>query len=173
MKDRDFRIRTGDNTNVKRISSTRDLRELSDTNDGEPILNTTSETHSRSSSASTEIFAFDVYEREGFDQIMRTVAGATSEEQEAFAQSLCNTLEIFESMTLGRYVYIYIHTKTIVCLFVSVDFILLPRVNVNINTKTPLFPSEKNTNTVFFFRILMNKSNTTTTTTTIIMTINQ
>ena len=54
-----------------------------------------------SSETSAEIFQFDVYEREGFDQIMRTVAGA-SDEQEAFARSVCDHLEIFESLTPGR-----------------------------------------------------------------------
>ncbi len=49
-----------------------------------------------------ELYAFDIYEREGFDHIMRTVAGATDDEQEAFARSVCNYLEIFESLSVGR-----------------------------------------------------------------------
>jgi hypothetical protein len=54
-----------------------------------------------STDSSAEIFQFDVYEREGFDQIMRTVAGA-SDQEEAFARSVCDNLELFESMTPGR-----------------------------------------------------------------------
>lgn len=33
---------------------------------------------------------------------MRTVAGASDVEQEAFARSVCNYLEIFESLSVGR-----------------------------------------------------------------------
>jgi hypothetical protein len=104
-RERDFSIiRTGENTNVKRISSTRSLRELSEPVDQEAGF--TLENQSVSSAGSTEIFAFDVYEREGFDQIMRTVAGGADQEQEAFARSICDYLEIFESLAAGRYVYL-------------------------------------------------------------------
>jgi hypothetical protein len=102
-RERDFSIRTGENTNVKRISSTRSLREISEPVDQEAGF--TAENQSVSSAGSTEIFAFDVYEREGFDQIMRTVAGGADQEQEAFARSICDYLEIFESLASGRYVY--------------------------------------------------------------------
>lgn len=58
---------------------------------------------SAQSNSSTVLFAFDVYEREGFDQIMRTVAGGSSaEEQESFARSVCDHLEIFEYLAPGR-----------------------------------------------------------------------
>lgn len=103
----EFSIRTGENTNVKRISSTRSLREISEPADEAPVLN--GDSQSVSSSNSTGIFAFDVYEREGFDQIMRTVAGASNQEQEAFARSVCDYLEIFESLSAGRYVNSYQH----------------------------------------------------------------
>jgi hypothetical protein len=104
-KDRDnFSIRTGENTNVKRISSSRSLRELSEPADQSPAFH--ADSLSVSSSNSTEIFAFDVYEREGFDRIMRTVAGASDQEQEeAFARSICDYFEIFESLSGGRYVH--------------------------------------------------------------------
>jgi hypothetical protein len=56
-----------------------------------------------SNSSSTQIFAsFDIYEREGFDNIMRTVAGSSDDEQYAFARSVCSYLERFESLTSGR-----------------------------------------------------------------------
>ena len=71
--------------------------------DFEPLLDQNISGNSTASITSTENFAsFDIYEREGFDSIMRTVAGATHDEQEAFARSVCNYLERFESLTSGR-----------------------------------------------------------------------
>ena len=98
----EFSIRTGENTNVKRISSgtSRSLQKMSEPADSQSIFE--AEAHSVTSSNSAELFAFDVYEREGFDQIMRTVAGASDQEQEAFARSICDYLEIFESLATGR-----------------------------------------------------------------------
>ena len=98
----EFSIRTGEK-NVKRISSG-NLKELSEPAVQDPVLQSQSGDESVSSSNSTEIFAFDVYEREGFDQIMRTVTGSSSQQQEAFARSVCDYLEIFESLSSGRYV---------------------------------------------------------------------
>lgn len=69
----------------------------------EHLLSQNFSVNSTTSSVNTEIFAsFDIYEREGFDNIMRTVAGDTDDEQEAFARSVCNYLERFESLTSGR-----------------------------------------------------------------------
>ena len=69
----------------------------------ENLLDQNVSVNSAASSTSTEIFAsFDIYEREGFDNIMRTVGGATDDEQEAFARSVCNYLERFENLTSGR-----------------------------------------------------------------------
>ena len=69
----------------------------------EHLLSQNFSVNSTTSSVNTEIFAsFDIYEREGFDNIMRTVAGNTDDEQEAFARSVCNYLERFESLTSGR-----------------------------------------------------------------------
>jgi hypothetical protein len=111
----DFSIRTGENSNVRRISSTRSLREISeqanpethfqaDTQSGTQsgTQSATADNQSVTSLNSAEVFSFDVYEREGFDQIMRTVAGASDQEQEAFARSICDYLEIFESLSAGR-----------------------------------------------------------------------
>ena len=86
---------------MKRISSTRRLTEISEPEDQAPVLG--AEENSDESAESVEDFAFDVYEREGFDQIMRTVAGTTSvEEEEAFARGVCSSLEMFENLAPGR-----------------------------------------------------------------------
>ena len=53
-----------------------------------------------SEGSSEDLYEFDVYEREGFDKIMETVAG-TSQNND-FAQQMCNYLEIFESLSPGR-----------------------------------------------------------------------
>jgi len=93
----DFSIKTSEKSEVKRIS--RGLKELSEPADEEPFL---AEDVSAQSPAST-VFAFDVYEREGFDQIMRTVAGGNmAEDQDSFARSVCDYLEVFESLAPGR-----------------------------------------------------------------------
>jgi hypothetical protein len=107
----DFSIRTGENSNVRRISSTRSLREISEPANPETHFEADTQSGTQSATAddqsvtslnSAEVFSFDVYEREGFDQIMRTVAGASDQEQEAFARSICDYLEIFESLSAGR-----------------------------------------------------------------------
>lgn len=96
----DFNIKTGENATPKRISSARGLTELSEPLEEEPFM-ASDEVSVKSESSNA--FAFDVYEREGFDQIMRTVAGgANTEEQEVFARSVCDYLEIFENLTPGR-----------------------------------------------------------------------
>lgn len=97
----DFSIKTGENTNVKRISSSRRLTDIAEPEEQAPVL--TAEENSEDSMVSGEDFAFDVFEREGFDQIMRTVAGTASvEEEEAFARSVCASLEMFENLVPGR-----------------------------------------------------------------------
>ena len=96
-----FRIQNSENKSVRRVHS----MEANDYPDDEsdPLIDPNTSINSTASSTSTEIFAsFDIYEREGFDNIMRTVAGTTDEEQEAFARSVCNYLERFESLTSGR-----------------------------------------------------------------------
>lgn len=97
----DMSIKTGENTNVKQTSSTQGLTELSEPADEDPFM--ASDDISAHSNTSTVLFAFDVYERGGFDQVMRTVAGSSSgEEQETFAKNVCDYLEIFESLAPGR-----------------------------------------------------------------------
>eukprot|EP00536_Pseudo-nitzschia_multiseries_P010321 jgi/Psemu1/202884/e_gw1.309.2.1 len=119
-----FRILNSENTNVRRIHSNGSIYsdededsafrdgndnedDADDEDDGSAALvdPNTSSTHSATSSksANSETFAaFDIYEREGFDQIMRAVAGSSDAEQEAFAKSVCSYLERFESLTSGR-----------------------------------------------------------------------
>jgi len=95
-----FRIQNSENTNVRRVQSTENFtfgsfEEESSEIDLDPDV-------SMQSTASSARASFDIYEREGFDNIMRTVAGSTNDEQEAFARSVCNYLERFESLTSGR-----------------------------------------------------------------------
>ena len=104
---REFQIKTGENTNVKRISghslrSDTNLRAHLNADEDSPSSTSPEGDHSVASNASGELFAFDIYEREGFDQIMRTVAGSSEAEQEAFAQNLCRYYEIYDSLTNGR-----------------------------------------------------------------------
>jgi len=49
-----------------------------------------------------EMYEFDVYEREGYDKIMRTVAYGNDDDDE-FARQICDVLEVFESLCAGRY----------------------------------------------------------------------
>ena len=103
-----FRIKNSENTNVRRVLSSDNFSINSFLDEEEdiefdPLIDPNISVNSTASSTSTEIFAsFDIYEREGFDNIMRTVAGTTDDEQEAFARSVCNYLERFESLTSGR-----------------------------------------------------------------------
>jgi len=52
-------------------------------------------------SAPSEMFEFDVYEREGFDKIMQTVAGVSQYEVD-IARQVCHYLEVFESLSPDR-----------------------------------------------------------------------
>lgn len=51
------------------------------------------------SEASSDLYEFDIYERQGFDTIMQAVSGAQNPD---FAQQICGYLEIFESLSPGR-----------------------------------------------------------------------
>jgi len=106
-----FRIQNSENTNVRRVCSSDNLStgillEDEDADLGyDALLDQNLLVNSAASTCgtSTDTFAsFDIYEREGFDNIMRTVAGATDDEQEVFARIVCNYLERFESLTSGR-----------------------------------------------------------------------
>lgn len=52
-------------------------------------------------SSDSDLLEFDVYEREGFDKIMQTVAGG-SYDQANYARDLCDYLEIFEKLAPDR-----------------------------------------------------------------------
>lgn len=52
-----------------------------------------------------EMYEFDVYEREGYDKIMRTVAYGNDDDDE-FARQICDVLEVFEGLCPGRYVVV-------------------------------------------------------------------
>lgn len=52
-------------------------------------------------SSDSELYEFDVYEREGYDRIMQTVGNAPSDDGD-FARKICSYLEIFESLAPGR-----------------------------------------------------------------------
>lgn len=96
----DFQIHTGEKASVKRISSVRNLRGISDRGEEDMIFDPDEKTVT--SHNSTAIFSFDVYEREGYDRIMAQVNKGPSEEGEAFARAVCDYLEIFESLVVGR-----------------------------------------------------------------------
>ncbi|KAG7368064.1 ion transport protein [Nitzschia inconspicua] len=103
---REFQIRTGENTNVKKYSGP-SIRssyhdKLQDDDDERSSESVERDRSIASNTSSGEIFFFDIYEREGFDQIMRTVAGSSDAEQEMFARNVCHYLEMFESLTIGR-----------------------------------------------------------------------
>lgn len=99
-----FRIQNSENKSVRRVHSMENFSKNDYPDDeSDPLIDPNVSINSNASSTSTEIFAsFDIYQREGFDNIMRTVAGTTDDEQEAFARSVCNYLERFESLTSGR-----------------------------------------------------------------------
>jgi hypothetical protein len=52
-------------------------------------------------SSRTNVLEFDVYEREGFDKIMRRVAGGVDDE-DAYAKEVCDILGLFERLSPGR-----------------------------------------------------------------------
>jgi hypothetical protein len=102
-----FKIQNSENTNVRRVRSSENFSSQSffEDDDNEEYALLDQQDHSIYSTGSSNtgiIPAFDIYEREGFDHIMRTVAGTSDDEQEAFARSLCNYFERFESITPGR-----------------------------------------------------------------------
>merc|ERR1712238_503716 len=119
MRKGNFKIRNCENTNARRVRSSENFYSLpvfEDVNDDDgggegdddddeeyALLDQHERSVNSAVSSTTSVFAaFDIYEREGFDQIMRTVTGMSDGDQEAFARSVCNYLERFESLTSGR-----------------------------------------------------------------------
>ena len=58
---------------------------------------------SEGSSDSSGLFGFDVVQRQGYDKIIETISGG-GQHQDDFAEQVCSHLEIFESLTPGRFV---------------------------------------------------------------------
>lgn len=91
---KDFSIKTSENTGVRRITSSHSLTKLGDDS---------SDAHdadSEGSDDSSEVFHFDILEREGYDKIIQTVSGL--QDQDDFARNVCKHLELFESLSPGR-----------------------------------------------------------------------
>jgi hypothetical protein len=106
QKDRDFNILTSENTSVRRVSASSHMpatkkpkikvKEQPSDNGSDHGADADSEASSES-----ELFQFDVYEREGIDKIMQTVAGAPQSGGD-FTRNMCSYLEIFERLSPGR-----------------------------------------------------------------------
>ena len=109
QKERDFSIQTSENTSVRRITSQRSLLHMDQFSVRTPsgnqkpsTLEDRGEDADSEGSSESELFEFDVFEREGFDKIMQTVAGGGSDSSVEFARQICRFFEVFESMTPGR-----------------------------------------------------------------------
>jgi hypothetical protein len=83
QKERDFKIDTSGKS-IRRLAAMGGLDESN-----------------HSARSQSEVFEFDVFEREGFDKIMRTVAGG-SEDTDAYAKEVCDMLELFERLSPDR-----------------------------------------------------------------------
>jgi hypothetical protein len=68
---RDFSIKTPENSISRRISASYSASRMA-----EEEYDEAQDADSEGSSGSSELFEFDVYEREGYDKIIQTVAGA-------------------------------------------------------------------------------------------------
>ena len=93
----DMSIRTSENSPIKRLTSSSNLRYDSDTLRGS-LGDTGSDANSY---ASADLVEFDVYEREGFDKIMQTVTGVAGHSTD-IARDLSKYLEIYEHLSPGR-----------------------------------------------------------------------
>ena len=65
------------------------------------------------SSNSAEVLQFDVFERQGFDRIMQTVANA-ARDQEEIAKCICDTLETVAALSIERYVQVRAHALVLI-----------------------------------------------------------
>jgi hypothetical protein len=104
QKDRDFNILTAENTSVRRVSASSNILATKKSKIRvQPSDNGSDHGADADSEASSEneLFQFDVYEREGIDKIMQTVAGAPQSGGD-FARNMCSYLEIFERLSPGR-----------------------------------------------------------------------
>lgn len=115
----DFSIRTSENSNNKRVTSSNNLAQLAGDADDE------SEAHDADSegSSDSELFEFDVYERDGYDKIIQTVSGG--QHQDDFARQVCRHLELFESLCPSRSVLACISLWTTLSIFNLLIFLHL------------------------------------------------
>lgn len=89
QKARDFSIQSSPSL-IRKLSSKRNsIEENEDVSD---LLSVTEE--------NPFVFEFDVFEREGFDKIMKTVSGGS--EREKYAKDVCDMLEVFENLSPER-----------------------------------------------------------------------
>jgi hypothetical protein len=104
---RDFSIQTSEKQSVRRIASMSSLlgarkasgsRRRAQRVPEKPIDR--GEDADSEASSESELFEFDVYEREGVDKIMQAVSGGANSNE--FARQICGYLEIFETLTPGR-----------------------------------------------------------------------
>ena len=100
-KSRDFQIHTG--SKVKKIAAIRSLEGIPKSPDQDKDSTYNTDQNLLHTSKSTDTFSFDVYEREGVNEIMSQV-NKTSD-QDDFAQSVCDYFEVFESLAVGRCVW--------------------------------------------------------------------
>jgi len=112
----DFTIQTPENSTVRRISSvSSSLMEQQQQQLPHPVAQQRRQTSfdvggdadadadDSDMSAESEFYEFDVYEREGLDKIMQTVAGGSGQQYSSeFARQLCDYLETFESLAPER-----------------------------------------------------------------------
>jgi hypothetical protein len=94
-KDRDFSIRAAEGI-VRRVSSVGNLSQK----DAQVTKFDLGADADSDASTASELYEFDVYEREGFDKFMQTPSGPAY--QGDFARDICNYLEIYESLAPGR-----------------------------------------------------------------------
>ena len=76
--------------NVKRVTSVRNVDDMLKSDRDDVSAGTTE----------SERYEFDVYERQGFDKIMQTVAGSAYQGDNS--RDICKYLEIYESLSPGR-----------------------------------------------------------------------
>lgn len=95
QKDRDFNIMTAEKRPVRRVASAGVISHRTEDNQ-----DSIGGADADSEGSSEDLYEFDIYEREGFDRIMETVAGISQNHD--FAQQMCKYLEIFENLAPGR-----------------------------------------------------------------------
>ena len=102
--DADYAIHTSERASVRRVISSNNFGNLHQSGDmkhGNDAGSDHEADADSEGSSESELYEFDVYEREGFDKIMQTVAGA-SQGKEDYGRRVCSYLEAFEDLAPGR-----------------------------------------------------------------------